>query len=94
MKWWHFILLVALAFAGVLSLLASANPDGLERVLQNLGFIERGETLFESPFKDYTTPFIENEIISKALAGVVGTLLVLGIMIFLTKVMVRKKDGT
>jgi len=63
--------------AAVISLFASSSPDGLERVAENLGFIEHGEghEVMESPMPDYAIPGIENETVAASLAGLSGTLI-------------------
>lgn len=70
------LLALAVAFA---SPLASPQPDGLERVAEDQGFLAAAQ---EPPFTilpDYTVPFIENEAVSTIAAGVIGTLIVAGV---------------
>ena len=67
--------------AVLISPLASGNPDGLERVAEDLGFLNLG---LEAPYQilpDYTIPFLGDTAASTILAGVVGALVVLGILI-------------
>lgn len=71
-------LLLAVVVAA-LSPLASANPDGLEKVAEELGFLAMGESPVYEILPDYTIPFIGNEIATTILAVVVGTLIVFGI---------------
>jgi len=76
-KWWLISFLVCLAVA-CLSPLASASPDGLERVAEDKGFIELGQ---EAPYQviaDYVFPGIENEALATILAGIIGTLILFG----------------
>lgn len=77
----------SLIFAGVLiaalvavssAWFASGDPDGLERVAEDKGFIETAEDPAYEILPDYTIPGIDGEI-STALAGVVGVVLMLGI---------------
>ena len=77
MKWLHYGLMVSFVMAAVISLFASSSPDGLERVAENLGFIEHGEghEVMESPMPDYAIPGIENETVAASLAGLSGTLI-------------------
>ena len=77
MKWWQIALVVCLLVAA-LSPLASSSPDGLERVAEDKGFIDRGQ---EAPFQliaDYVFPGIENEALATILAGLIGTLVLFG----------------
>lgn len=73
LKWWHVALALALVLA-FLSPLASGSPDGLERVAEDEGFVDRAT---EPPFQviaDYVFPGIENEALATVLAGIVGTI--------------------
>jgi len=67
--------LVALVFSAVISQFAVDNPDGLERVAEDTGFIESSEdhSLADSIFADYATDGVSNETLSLAIAGIVGT---------------------
>jgi cobalt/nickel transport system permease protein len=80
--------LVALIFAAVVSQFAYDDPDGLERVAEDTGFISSGEdhALADFMFADYATSGISNEALSLAIAGIVGTLVTLAVAagIFLT----------
>ena len=71
-------LAAALCLAVFLSPLASPWPDGLERVAEDKGFLDRGEVeqVVKSPIPDYAWPNIENETVATALAGLAGTLIV------------------
>jgi cobalt/nickel transport system permease protein len=69
---------VAIALAVVLlSPLASADPDGLERVATNMGFIEMGQSAPYEIIPDYTLPFLGETAVSTIIAGVIGVLVVL-----------------
>jgi len=73
----------------LLSPFASANPDGLERVAINMGFIGQSA---DSPFNllpDYTLPFLGETGLSTILAGVVGILVVGALIYFLARGRVR-----
>lgn len=73
--------LVALVFAAVISQFAAPDPDGLESVAEETGFIESGtdHALADSIFADYATSGISNESLSLAIAGIVGTLVTLAV---------------
>ena len=72
---------VALALAFFVSPLASSSPDGLEKVAAdkkidaNVG----NHALASGPLADYSTSGVDNERLSTGVAGVVGTVLTLGI---------------
>lgn len=72
-------LVIALALA-VLAPLASANPDGLEWVAEQRGFLDRGQGPLYNIIPDYVFPGISDEAVATILAGFVGVLLVLGVV--------------
>jgi cobalt/nickel transport protein len=83
--------LIAIALAIFISPLASSFPDGLEKVAEKLGFIEKGEgePLLNSPVPDYLFPRIKNEKMATAVAGVGGTIIVFGLTYGLAKLIKR-----
>ena len=87
------LLAVAVIVGTLLSPLASAWPDGLERVAENLGFIQKGEEkpVLPAPIADYTFPGISNEILATAFAGFLGTLLTFCLVYGLLWLISRKK---
>jgi cobalt/nickel transport system permease protein len=79
--------------AVLISPLASGNPDGLERVAEDLGFLAAGQT---SPFEilpDYTIPLLGETAISTVFAGIVGVLVLLGVLILVGRNL-RKQPNT
>jgi cobalt/nickel transport protein len=75
-------ILIILIIAMALSLVASSFPDGLEKVAENYGFIDRAvEVLPEGFFliPDYAFGGIENEYWQTSLAGFFGVLIILAI---------------
>ena len=73
--------LLSLIFAAVISQFAVDEPDGLERVAEDTGFLSAGADhgLADSIFADYATTGISNETLSLAVAGIVGTLVTLAV---------------
>ena len=65
-----------------LSPFASASPDGLERVAENLGFLDRAQSAPYEIIPDYTVPFLGETALSTIVAGVIG-LIVVGIIVVL-----------
>lgn len=60
---------------------ASASPDGLERVANDLGFLQLAQ---DSPYEilpDYTVPFLGDTPLSTLVAGAVGALAVLALTV-------------
>jgi cobalt/nickel transport system permease protein len=72
-------LVIAIALA-VLAPLASANPDGLEWVAEQNGFLAQAQGSTYNIIPDYVLPGVPNEAVATILAGVLGILLVLGVV--------------
>lgn len=73
---------VGLALALILALLAplaSPYPDGLERVAEDLGFIQAARDAPYEIIPDYVLPGLSNEALATIGAGIVGTLIVAGV---------------
>ena len=66
---------IALILA-VLSPLASSNPDGLERVAEDQGFLAAAQVPQYNLIPDYLVPGVSNEALATIVAGVIGALLV------------------
>lgn len=88
-------LFVSLLLAGVLSFYASSNPDGLEKVAEEIGFIETAKdpATAGSALADYGVAGVENERASVGIAGVIGVaatgVVATGLFLYLGK---RKKS--
>jgi cobalt/nickel transport protein len=88
-------LLVSLLLAGVVSFYASSHPDGLEKVAEEIGFIETAKdpATAGSALADYGVAGVENERASVGIAGVLGVLatgaVATGLFMYLGK---RKKQ--
>jgi cobalt/nickel transport system permease protein len=76
--------------AVLLAPFASADPDGLERVAEDMGFLAQGQDAPYQILPDYTIPFLGETALSTIVAGAVGALVVLGLMIVLGKSLQRK----
>lgn len=71
--------LMAAFFAVVVSQFAASDPDGLEKVADDQGFLgsARDHAFGDSVFADYATRGIDNETVSLAVAGLAGVALTL-----------------
>jgi cobalt/nickel transport system permease protein len=65
----------------LLAPLASANPDGLERVAEDLNFIGLGADAPYAILPDYTIPFLGETSLSTIVAGTVGALVVAAVAV-------------
>ena len=63
----------------IFSPLASANPDGLEWVAEQKGFLDVAQAPLYKVIPDYVFPGITNESMATIIAGILGTLIVFGV---------------
>jgi cobalt/nickel transport system permease protein len=81
-KTWAYIGAAIALVVVLLSPFASADPDGLERVATDMGFISTGQASPFSIIPDYTIPFLGETAASTIVAGVIGVIVV-GLIIVL-----------
>lgn len=75
-------IIAALIIAVFISPFASSFPDGLEKVAENFGFIEKAQNAVNDNvflIPDYTFGAVDNPLWQGALAGLFGVLIVLAI---------------
>ena len=67
-------LVVSLVLAGGVSYYASSQPDGLEKVAGDIGFLDSAKesAVEDGPLAGYGVAGVENERISGGLAGIIG----------------------
>jgi cobalt/nickel transport system permease protein len=70
--------------------LASANPDGLERVAEDLGFIGLGANAPYAILPDYTIPFLGETSLSTIVAGAIGALVVAAVAVGVGRLLRRR----
>jgi len=75
-----------------LSPLASANPDGLERVAGDMGFLGARQSVPYEILPNYTLPVLGETALSTIFAGIVGVGVVLGLSVLLGRNLRRPKD--
>ncbi len=81
--------IIALAVV-LLSPFASGNPDGLERVAIDIGFIDSGLSAPYSIIPDYTLPFLGETDLSTIMAGVIGVIVVGAVIVLIGRGMKAK----
>jgi cobalt/nickel transport system permease protein len=81
---------VVLASVGVL--LASAAPDGLERLGEQTGIASRMRTMIHTPLTNYRAAFLHSDILSKASAGLAGVALVYCACLVLGRIAARNRS--
>jgi cobalt/nickel transport system permease protein len=89
---WVVVGILVSLLAVLLAPLASASPDGLERVAEDMGFLRLGQSAPFQILPDYTIPFLGETALSTIVAGAVGALVLLGLMIVIGKSL-RKRNA-
>ena len=92
-------IVVSLVIAMFVSSFASSFSDGLEKVAENLGFIEKAEEVVSSRYfiiPDYSFSLVDSELWQTSLAGLFGVLIVLAIfgLVYLIYRGLNKKNKT
>ena len=85
-------LLIAGATVGLASLFASTSPDGLEKIATDLGFINTSQAVPFELFADYSVPGFSGAA-GTALAGVIGALVVLLVIVLLNRLASARKGS-
>ncbi|MCC6859031.1 MAG: energy-coupling factor ABC transporter permease [Bryobacterales bacterium] len=70
------VLVAAVLLAAVGVVFASTQPDGLEKLAENVGIADRAKAYFGTPLADYETRFLESSWLRKASAGLAGLVLI------------------
>jgi len=88
-------LVAAMGIAGVVSYWASTRPDGLDRSIELHGLQPAAATAPEgsppaSPLADYKLSGVDSPFLSNGLAGLIGALLVLAVLLALGYLLTRK----
>jgi cobalt/nickel transport protein len=84
---------ITLVAAGAISYFASPHPDGLERVAENHGFIEKAkEPGWTAWIPDYEFPGIDSPFVKVGLAGIIGVVALFGILYALTRPIARRGE--
>lgn len=81
---------VVLASAGVT--FASAFPDGLEKLSEQIGIAERAQNILSSPFSDYEARGLGSTWATKAVAGVAGVTIMFAISLGIIRLL-RSRPG-
>jgi 4-amino-4-deoxy-L-arabinose transferase-like glycosyltransferase len=91
--WWLVGLAVAALVVVVLAPLASADPDGLEAVAGQHGFLEGAQQALYSILPDYSIPGIDDPRISTILSGLLGVGIVFLVMVGLGRLLRRRRKS-
>lgn len=81
--WWITGIFIAMVVVVVLAPAASSDPDGMEKVAVDEGFIDEGEDPRYEWLPDYTVPGIENEYWSTVVSGIIGVGIMFAVLVLL-----------
>jgi hypothetical protein len=90
--WWVAGLAIAILVVVMLAPLASGDPDGLEWVAGEHGFLDTAQDAVYSVIPDYAFPGVEDPVVSTILAGIVGVVIVFLLMIGLGRLLRRRRS--
>jgi len=82
-KGWVISGIIISLLAVLISPMASSNPDGLEKVAEGIGLINKNTSSPYELLPDYTIPFLGETGLSTILAGFVGVIVVIGVLFLL-----------
>ena len=88
------IALGAVLLASVGMIIASASPDGLEKLAEQAGFADRAHALVKSPFADYSLSLGGPAWAGNAAAGIAGVAIVFAICIVAARFLKRRQRKT
>ncbi len=89
-RWWIGGLAAAALVVVVLAPLASSDPDGLERVAEDQGFIGLATNFISGLLGDYSIPGVDNQALSTVLAGLLGVAIVVVLAVAAGRLLARR----
>jgi uncharacterized membrane protein YdjX (TVP38/TMEM64 family) len=90
-RWVLFALAIALVVVVAAAYLASGDPDGLERVAEDHGFLGAGRDNPFSIIADYVFPGLDGPL-ATIVAGVIGVAVVFGLVLLVGRVLARRRS--
>ena len=90
-RWWIIGIVISVLIVVVLAPRASSDPDGLERVAQDTGFIGQAENVVTGLLGDYAIPGLDDPAVSTVLSGLLGLAIILGLVFLLGRVLARRR---
>ncbi len=83
----------ALLLACIGVLFASADPDGLEKLAEEIGIAEHARNLMTTPLTDYEVSFLGSTWLSKATAGLIGLILIVALCLVVGRLLARRRSA-
>lgn len=84
------MLALALVIAGGLSYFASTHPDGLERVAEDHGFMDRAREPSHTVMPGYTIPGLHG-FLSNGLAGIIGVVATFAVVTAVVRLALKRR---
>jgi hypothetical protein len=90
-RWWVVGIAIVALVVVVLAPLASSDPDGLERVAEDNGFIGQAQNVVGGLFGDYGIPGIDDPAVSTILSGLLGVGILLAVVFVVGRLLARRR---
>jgi hypothetical protein len=90
-RWWLVGLAISVLVVVILAPLASSDPDGLERVGEDAGFLDRASGPLFEILPDYSIPGLADPTVSTIASGLIGVALVFLLMVGLGRLLRRRR---
>jgi 4-amino-4-deoxy-L-arabinose transferase-like glycosyltransferase len=90
--WWVLGLAIAALVVIILAPLASSDPDGLNKVAEDHGFIGAARDAVYHIIPGYEVPGLDGHL-SKVVAGLIGVAVVFGVMFLLGRLLARRRQA-
>jgi cobalt/nickel transport protein len=90
---WIVMAIITLVVAGIISYFSSSHPDGLQRVAEDHGFMDKAKKpTWTAWISGYELPGIGIPIVKVGLAGIIGATLLFFVLYGLTAKQTRRKE--
>jgi hypothetical protein len=83
----------SLALAGGVVFAASQRPDGIEKLGLQTGIASHAKTFFTSPLAEYRLQLTSSPFLSKALAGIIGLVVIYVLCLAVSRVLVATRPA-
>jgi cobalt/nickel transport protein len=90
-RWWVSGLVLVAILVIALVPFASSDPDGLERVAEDQGFIDQAGNVVDGLLSGYAIPGIEDPAVSSIVSGLVGVAIVVLLIVGVGRLLARRR---
>lgn len=90
-RWWLVGIAIIALIVIILAPLASPDPDGLERVGEDTGFLGGAQGPLYEILPDYAVPGLQDPVIGTIVSGLIGVALVALLMVGLGRLLRRRR---